>query len=345
MAFFDFLKKNKAITDIQKEDTLFYNENYAKAIMLNYSKNGKPIGATKHYYPQYFYFRFGIKDPVDFHKKMIQDGYFAKADDMATIGSLNTDRLKKILKDNDLPTTGRKADLVKRICESVDINGLGIDTVFIPTSKGLKHLEEFGFVANLSKYNISLEEYEDQANRIKAKTTNPNDVIWGLLNKYFAIHSNEQNYGLARCDQLNMARVLIDESRFSDALFHLIIVLYYDTSGRGNGSRDLLDDVVVYSGVTSLVRRYNSYFEKNMISDCCQKFKIPGHYLTNKNFAKLVNMILDGVSVEEANCFIHENATMAAQKRSRKNDDDYEEWLSFLESGGTTTEWNKLKKG
>lgn len=331
---------------IKKEtSSLTVKEDYAIAAMLNYCKRGKPIGIFESDYPQYLYYKYEIKNPAEYQKRLIEKNYLTENDPAVELRKKKVADLKKILIDNGISDKGKKEDLIQRICAAIDIKSLDIKTTYIPSEKGLDHLKKYGFITRLSKYNISLDEYNNYVkSNSKLKQMQPNDIIWGILNNKFITFNSSKEYGLARCEQLYMSYLLIDEGRFPDALFHLIIVLYYDTSGRDNGRRIPPEEITIYPGILSLVLKYKEYFTKDMVTKCCRTYKLSGHYLTNEAFHIFIDKLLKGLPADELESFIKNNVCPSAKKKPNQNSDaEYKAWLDYLSKGGTTEEWNRLK--
>ncbi|MCI6296510.1 MAG: hypothetical protein MR608_02665, partial [Clostridiales bacterium] len=61
------------------ENGIAVNNDYAIAAFVRMSLSGAKIGHTNDDYARYFNYRFGIHDLIDFHKKVIAEGYLVKA--------------------------------------------------------------------------------------------------------------------------------------------------------------------------------------------------------------------------------------------------------------------------
>ncbi|BDZ30587.1 minor capsid protein [Lactiplantibacillus sp. WILCCON 0030] len=80
-------------------------------IILMMWSNNKSINALP---PLYFKYEFGI-DPTTHRKKLISTGYLEKGSPSESLKSLLVPQLKEILRENKLPVSGRKQELITRI--------------------------------------------------------------------------------------------------------------------------------------------------------------------------------------------------------------------------------------
>lgn len=333
MRILDLFKRHKNIS--RKND-------YAIAAMLHYCKKGKPISEHPSQYPKYLGEKFGIEDPISLQNQLIQEGYLVQNDITVALKKLKVSDLRKILADNNLQEEGKKEDLIQRIISETNPNNLNIEKTFIPSEKGIAHLNTYEVVTRLSGYNIAMEDYCKQA---KASKMRPKDIVWQILNRRFVDYSEFKKYGLARNEQLYMAKLLIDEGGYAEALYRLIVVLYYDTSGKDNGCRMPLESIQVFPGLLAMIKRYRDFFTEDMAARCCQEYKLNGHYLTNKNFAVFTTKAIEGATAKELEAFVKNNARQSAKKKLKTSDnEEYEAWLNFLGAGGTSKEWEQYGK-
>ena len=91
------------------------------------------------------------------------------------------------------------------------------------------------------------------------------------------------------------AQFLSAEGKDVDALFHYILVLYYDMSGMGNGGS--YEAEIQYLSLTPAIIKaiYNNkiHFTAEMIDRCYDRYKLPRHHFTKTQFTKLLNLIFE----------------------------------------------------
>lgn len=315
MGFFDFLKKNSAPpkgnqVQIKFTTTNYFetphqeydpwerkvmprNDNYAIAGFISYCQyGGKPIGKTNDDYPRYFSYRYYVNDPIKYHKKVIADGYLTEAEPIALLASLKVAQLKEILASHGLLDKGRKDALIARIAENIDIKTLNLETVYVPTEKGLAHLEKYAYMFEIEKYDISIDEFERARKHFHSSST-PRDIIWRILDAKRNSLNNMGDYGLARNVLCNMAEFSKEENNLTSALYCYLLVIYYDTSGCGNNRYiEKLDNVSIAPGIIERIFDLKEYYSDQMIEKC-YRHSLPHHYLKQANFEKLIQDIFE----------------------------------------------------
>ena len=269
------------------------NDNYATLAFISLCKEGATIGKTNDDYARSFSYEYRVYDPISYHKRLIAEGYLEQADASVALGHLKVAQLKEILKSNGLPEKGKKPELIERIVGNIDTASLGLETYYIPSQKGLEHYNKYEYFYDVSRYGIDIERYEECEKRLGSHLR-PNDVIWHILNDDFNKYNIRKDFGLARINLYNMARFLEKENRHKQALFYLIIVLYYDTSGLGNNG--LIEEpqyIYIAPDLISKMVKHREHFEPSMIQQCYSRYKLPHHYLKMDKFMRLVNDIFN----------------------------------------------------
>lgn len=306
MGFFDLFKKKKAVTwevtenrnhnyDPWENSKVSRNDNYAIAAFIHISRNGAKIGRTKDDYARYLNYTFKVNDPIKYHKQVIADGYLVEASPEVSLRKFKVDQLKAILTKANLPDKGKKDELITRIVENIDVNTLNLEKVYVPSEKGLEHLKKYEFVLSLRNYGISWEEY-DKFKQPFPDHFKPNDIIWKMLNDRYNQHNLNGDFGLARNELLNSAKLLESEKKYIDTLYHYIIVLYYDTSGCGNNYIAEKPDSLA-PGVVSSIHELKQYYEDRMVDKCFTDYRLPHHYMTKTNFKRLLFDIFEDEAI------------------------------------------------
>lgn len=274
------------------------NDNYAIAAFVRISQSGAKVGRTNDDYARYFNYRFGICDPISYHKKVIAAGYLVEASTDTALRKLKVDQLKSILTNANLSSKGKKEELISRIMENIDVSSLGLEKYYIPSEKGLSHLKKYEYIFTTGNYGVSCDEYETQK-EMSPDSFKSDDIIWQSLNKSFNAYNMTGDYGLARNKLLGMAQFLKNEGKNTDALYHYCLVLYYDTSGCSNGRRiDAIDDVSIAPAIVDAIRKLKTYYDTQIINRCYERCKLPHHYISKQNFERLIFAIFDGKAID-----------------------------------------------
>ena len=272
------------------------NDDYIIAAFVHYCEyGGKPIGKTNNDYPSYFNYDFHVNNPAKHHQKVIDEGYLAPAPLSVSLGNLKVDQLKQILIANGLPEKGKKDALIERIVENVDLSTLKLEVVYVPTDKGWEHLKKYEYLFVVKKYGITPAEFE--AKQAELKSSRTNDVIWRILNDKFNEYNMEGYIGGAR-NVLNwQAELLASEDKNVDALYHYILVLYYDMKSYGNGSAE---DVWLAPAIVKAIYDKKEYYTAEMVDRCFDRYPLPQYKMSKAKFTKLLNLIFEDETIDLA---------------------------------------------
>ena len=94
------------------------NNLYPGEIILLWWVDGKQI---THEIPGYFQYQYGI-DAIKSIKKLFDKGFIIFSTPYDSLKSLKVEKLKELLKNNDLQIKGKKAELIERIKENINEN-------------------------------------------------------------------------------------------------------------------------------------------------------------------------------------------------------------------------------
>lgn len=310
MGLFDFLKKKKPVVSIKTESCPIppydpwkatnepRNDDYAIALFISRCKHGAPVGKSNDDYARYFSYRYKVFDPVKYHKKVIAEGYLIEASPYYALRKFKVDQLKSILSNAGLPDKGKKDDLISRIMDSVPLDSLNLDTYYIPSEKGWEHLKKHEFVFSLESYGITWEEYDD-FKKSRPDYLKPNDIIWQLLNARFNKNNLSGYLGKAQADYFRMGKLLEAEGKNLDALSHYVTSLYYETSGCiSPGVVYEPDQVYINPETIQAIHRLKEYYEKIILTNCFRLFPLPQHYISRKEFERLLFDIFEDKSFD-----------------------------------------------
>lgn len=232
----------KKMTRPHKSDS-FLTEEREKLIktVFIYSQNNKSIRPNS-LYPRYMIYRYDITDPHKFHIRMINEGYFEKANTMELLKTLKVSDLKEMLKKNGFKTTGKKEELILRLLDNVDkayIDSFfkGDRQIFTISEKGNQWLNQnkiyIDFHNKSDRWNISFEDFVKFKHEIPFKG-NFNDIAWALFNERKTLHETYSDYdhiGDLRNNLLHMSELLEEENHIENSIQYLMYVFWIDISG------------------------------------------------------------------------------------------------------------------
>lgn len=264
------------------------------AVITHYYEYGnKRLAQSKDEFPRYIEYRYNIKNPIAIQNALINREYIQKADISISLRKFKNEDLKKILNEHNLPVTGAKQILINRILSEIDTSTLKIDDVYIPTEKGKELLKEFDYLFLIDLYGLETKEYE-AAKKKYSKDLTTNDIIWRALNDKFNTYNCRGDFGLARNELFHMAMLLKSEKRYTDCLYFLIKVLYYDLSGMSNGGYvESIFDLNVAPGLYKEINSLSNYYSDEIVNKVYELYKLPHHYFSKNIFLIILDKIFN----------------------------------------------------
>lgn len=117
-------------------------------MLLEYCSKGT-YPSPKNGYPGFWWFACGIRDVGAALNSLEERGYIAWGSVWDAVGGFTVAQLKDLLTSQDMPTTGKKADLVERVLSGVPDEALivaGAQRKYILTEIGRLELDENAYV-------------------------------------------------------------------------------------------------------------------------------------------------------------------------------------------------------
>lgn len=209
-------------------------EIYRKTIFLYAESINSKIKKSKDYVG-YLNYECGITNPDIYHRQLINEGYYELSSFSEKLEQLKLPELKAILQDNNLPTKGKKAELIKLIVEEIPENKVNLskEEMYSLSEKGRCFLEEnknFVELHRYKNYQISLEDYYNATKDDKYKR-NFNDVAWQIFNERTLLYQQNNEYSSERYNYFHMANLLLTEGKKEHALQLFLYCLVIDLSG------------------------------------------------------------------------------------------------------------------
>lgn len=244
MGIFDWIFKRVKKSNFS--DSLIYDATNSSVELNSFYANKLECGLTpgeiilldwtgktgrNYSFPGYFKYNFGI-DAKSVQEKLFSDGFLFSE---KTLQPLKVSELKEILKDNGLPVTGKKAELIDRIGKNLNLDSLNIPLSLRLSNKGSEIvLSNDGYIkAYYDKY-FDMENYHIFKNRLPFKGSY-NDIKWAFLNDNVIKYTAEGKFGLLRNERFAQYQQLVDENKIANAFSYILEVFILDVSGLGNG--------------------------------------------------------------------------------------------------------------
>ena len=323
---FNFLKKKKKEEHVQEEvkvsiqtydantydpwdsskgnsDTVFSN-----VIFLNMHSKPASFPAKPDEYPRYVSYKLGIHDPVKKFNELLSSGLLELADKADVLNTYKMAELKELLQKNGLPTNGKKADLIERMMSSPNIE-IDLPEKYVVSANGKVYIENNTDMLTLfnNPYNISYEEYAEAKDASAACLYN--DIIWAVFNRRemeYQIHDNRGR----RNNACNRAKFLKAENRLVDALYHSIVVLYYDVNifiieeeqhekfMASIGEKDEEKwEFSISSHLLEEILELKEYYTDEILSRCYKHLITPQPKMSQDNFKRMLYDMFEGKEI------------------------------------------------
>ncbi|HEW2716434.1 TPA: SAP domain-containing protein, partial [Streptococcus pneumoniae] len=142
--------------------------------------------------------------------------------------------LKTILSKHNLATSGKKAELITRIINNVNIDNLDIPFEFKLTKEAQNLIiEHSDYIKAYYDKDITMEDYCKEKNNISFKATF-GDIKWSLLNKQAHRNTVSGDFGCLSNTRKAQGRHLEQEGNIKHALIYYIESLIITISGLEN---------------------------------------------------------------------------------------------------------------
>lgn len=108
----------------------------------------------KNGYPSFWWFEYGIRDVGAALKSLEDRGYIVFATAKESLDNLTIPQLKELLSSKDLPTSGKKVDLVMRVADAfseTELLATGVQVKYILTELGRRELTENEYIPYMHK--------------------------------------------------------------------------------------------------------------------------------------------------------------------------------------------------
>ena len=235
--------KNSFVTDFSHTEPISCEKKIKSAIpdanglypheilMLHYASTYFPN--EKNSFQEFWRIRYGVFDCENVLKSLVARGFIKiEVNTLLNLQSQTTLNLKTFLKDNKLPTSGKKEDLINRIIENIDEDKFP-NTLkkmrYVLTDSAKKSMDESEYILYFHSHFI--EELDIwKLNRLL--NTEPKsdykNTIGNYLIKKSKEHLENKDFGLYRNCKLNLFNLLYEQEDYHSAYILLLEVIYLD---------------------------------------------------------------------------------------------------------------------
>lgn len=281
--------------EVKKVSPSEVDSDYKICRILKGIGNGIILSKNPDDYCRWFEYELGIKDPYAKICELRDSGYLINGTVETALKKMTVFDLKKELARQDLPVSGRKADLILRLVENGKFTPGFIPEVVELSEKGkifLNEKSEFLFEKSLlDKYRITYDQYSSYKNKM------PNENIYTILIKILyeqdRILAERNDIGMSRSKKGEISRAFEEQGDKKMALQYRILEAYYEMC-EIQWVTDANFDYEI-DGFTALkIHELKDYYSPTMLEHCFQ-CKIGGHYKApdKKKFTKEINKIIE----------------------------------------------------
>lgn len=189
-------------------------------------------------YPKYYDLTYDI-NAFEKTQKLIEEGYIRIANPVEGLWSLRAVDLAKILEYHGLKKSGKKQELIDRLCSSLTLEVIDshiADKVYVITDEGKSVLEEYYYVLFAHQHRATLYSVSEAIDFMDGRIDQPSNLEIGttILRSKLKKDLKGKYYGLVRNGFLNLARLNDMHNQYEDAVLFYLCMFIFDVSGWGN---------------------------------------------------------------------------------------------------------------
>lgn len=192
-------------------------------------------------FPSFWNYQYGIENVKSCLENLVNKGFLKKEMDLQmNLNDLKVVDLKNLLKDNSLPVTGKKDDLVKRIIEQISLDSLNANLKklrFLRTESGEQALCDAAYLEYLDKNNLNEVSIFEMSKFVQLMPqVDFRKGVVEILTEKIKKFAASGDYGLCRNCKLCLHEFYYVEKQYKDAYYSLLDVIFLDINDfLGNG--------------------------------------------------------------------------------------------------------------
>lgn len=287
-----------------QENYINSNTDFSNVVFLDWINHTNILEDSFDSYSKFISYDLDIKNPIKKYKDFIKNEYLQKGSLQLILETYKVTDLKKILKENNLKLSGKKAELISRILSQVSIESLQPyikNNVYELTQKGLDYINKYEYYIKLYKYRnfcIGPIEFDRCLNTFNNDSPNFYDVMIKILDARIHLFKKESSYGLLANTFHNKSIIMKDLGLFDEEFRYLLYVSYIDLSGLCNSNHIYdYEDMIFPHGIAELLFDKKDYFNLNYVDEAF-KIDLPFRYFEKDTFINIINDILKGEGVD-----------------------------------------------
>lgn len=244
-------------------------------------------------YESFWKNRYNV-NPEEVLYDLFNQGYVEMDSIKTSLEHAKISELKEILNKFKLSLSGNKKTLIVRVLENIPYNDIDNEfwyRYYTLTDEGQNVVND-NLPVLFAHRHPNLDINISKAKRYK----NINDYLWGKLNEDSLKYQFKEEWGLYRNCRFEMAKILIKEHKYENALRFLVEVCYCDTIDNGLlHSSNIFEFAPGIIKQISAVQKHLNYSDEDLYNECLlhlETFDLPQSKYNNN---ELINMIISDV--------------------------------------------------
>ena len=244
MGFFDFFKKKpekefiavpsnlgqvreEEIADVARErnKNAFPSKNGLQPGEIILLSHAPKFMTNQTEFPEYWLYEYGLDDPKTVLSRLFEKGFIELASPKETLNLFKVPELKKICAEHGLKVSGRKAELISRISDTLtdeEVEKLLPDRSYVLTEAGKKEINDNHYIFDIGRGKYGFDFWDVNQGTGEKGFQYYRDFIWGELNKQTISamkgYGHGPDYRLLGRIYKNMADLVFDEKRYGSAM-------------------------------------------------------------------------------------------------------------------------------
>jgi hypothetical protein len=267
-----------------------------------YTNDNDPDG-----FQGFWWYRYGVRDVPAVLSSLLERGFLQIGDLKGAIEAENMTTLKNILKDRDLKTGGKKAELVQRLLAEVSQDELDVQfpkRKYQLTPLGCEALDKESYIPYIHGRSIEDLDIWSLNKLVHAEPYMPyRDKIWGYLNQRSVRHAMDGQYGLYCNCKYTMASFLMQEDRLKEALAMLVEVAFYNLADTYYDLKEI-DDAIAPGIIDDMVYcqqelGYSRDELKAVLQELTNGLSVPRQRLPSGRCINIISKAIEKFIVED----------------------------------------------
>lgn len=254
--------------------------------------------------------RLNITNWYRFFEKLLSLGYIREADASETLGSYTLKELKIIADSIGIKKSGKKSELIERICNSLSKKELiqitQDENLFIISEKGKNYLSYHSDLALLSfhsAFDVSIAEFNDKR-FVGGRKRNFYDTMFQVLNEQKFFYQRHENFNTVSIICLRIYEIMVEEFERSEhnvpidvmltnymECLYLHICFPWEAQEIADGGSLYNISCISLPTIKPSLEKFQDY--KSLINFNAVFYNKPPGFMTKDNFIDMINEFFD----------------------------------------------------